>query len=445
MPATFWDDDALRAALADQHVGRVLRAYRHHPWHGRRPISQSELADWLRLDQPQISRIESGPTVTDLVRLTTWAKILGIPAHLLWFKLPGQSVDAPRGVRGRATESAVETSSISRIAAEAIGTIAWVEQSNLGEDTLAALAENTHRLAEEHSRTAPADLLVDVLSTHRSVQELLRGGRQRLRQTRDLISLDTQLLAHTCILLGDLHHDEVAITYGKAAHRYAQEAGVNPAEALSALAKTERWRGNYARSAELARQGYECSPPAPVRVLLAAQEANAVGLLGDHGRAQRALSRAEEAAAGPLAEDSGVTPWSCPRPRQALYALSVAVRTGTGNPDGALRAAQAADAGWAEGEPWIYGTWAQIRFGAGIAHVLKDDLDGAIQQVTPALELAPEFRLATITGYITELDTRLGAPRFRGSATAARLCEQIRWFAAVPLSIGKGNFRESTT
>jgi hypothetical protein len=71
----------------------------------------------------------------------------------------------------------------------------------------------------------------------------------------------------------------------------------------------------------------ERSSPTPLRVLLASQEANAAALLGDHERARLALRRAEEAAHSPLAMDSGLSPWSCPRPRQALYALSVAIQT----------------------------------------------------------------------------------------------------------------------
>jgi hypothetical protein len=38
--------------------------------------------------QTQLSRIESGPPVTDLDRLIPWARTLGIPPRLLWFKLP---------------------------------------------------------------------------------------------------------------------------------------------------------------------------------------------------------------------------------------------------------------------------------------------------------------------------------------------------------------------
>jgi hypothetical protein len=84
-------------------------------------------------------------------------------------------------------------------------------------------------------------------------------------------------------------------------------------------------------------------------VLLANQEASAAALLGDAGRARRALHDAEEAASGLPATDPGLSTWSCPRPRQALYALSVAIRLR--DPDAALRAADMADADGRQATP----------------------------------------------------------------------------------------------
>jgi hypothetical protein len=167
-------------------------------------------------------------------------------------------------------------------------------------------------------------------------------------------------------------------------------------------------------------------------MLLACQEANAAGWLGDFRRARQALERAEKVARGPLIADSGTSAWSCPPPRQALFALTVATRSG--DADAALRAAQLADAGWASGDPWVAGTWAQIRIGAGIAYAMKGALDGAAEQIAPMLTLAPEFRVATVTRYLADMDRRLEHRRFRGSAVAAELREQIRQFnsAALP-------------
>ncbi len=80
-----------------------------------------------------------------------------------------------------------------------------------------------------------------MLQLHGQTQALLRSGKQRLRQTRELIRIDGDLLAHASVLLGDLGQDRAARNYGKAAVIGMQEAGTSQAKAWYALAKTARW------------------------------------------------------------------------------------------------------------------------------------------------------------------------------------------------------------
>ena len=86
-------------AFGAWHIGQVIRAYRHHPFHGSRPLSQELVAGWLGLTQTQLSRIESGPPVKDLNKLIAWARTLNIPADLLWFKLPEVEASTPTARR----------------------------------------------------------------------------------------------------------------------------------------------------------------------------------------------------------------------------------------------------------------------------------------------------------------------------------------------------------
>ena len=88
VPRGFWDVAHMRDALASWHMGRVIYAYRTHPWHGQ-PLSQDIVAGWLYLTQPQLSRIEGGPAPEDLGKLIRHAEVFSIPGDLLWFKLPG--------------------------------------------------------------------------------------------------------------------------------------------------------------------------------------------------------------------------------------------------------------------------------------------------------------------------------------------------------------------
>lgn len=92
LDAEFWAHPEIRAALTSRHFGRVLRAYRCHPAHGRNPLAQEVVATWLNITQSRLSRIENGPAPHDLDRLIAWAQLLGIPERLLWFRL---SADVP--------------------------------------------------------------------------------------------------------------------------------------------------------------------------------------------------------------------------------------------------------------------------------------------------------------------------------------------------------------
>jgi hypothetical protein len=47
VPVGFWETDALREAFASRHMGRVIRAYRCHPFHGRQPLPQDVVARWI--------------------------------------------------------------------------------------------------------------------------------------------------------------------------------------------------------------------------------------------------------------------------------------------------------------------------------------------------------------------------------------------------------------
>jgi len=197
------------------------------------------------------------------------------------------------------------------------------------------------------------------------------------------------------------------------------------------LAKTFRWQKRLTESMDMARRGFACSPAAPIRVQLASQEANAAALLGDAARAREALARAERAAES-VPPDSGLSAWSFPVTRRAVFAQSVA--TQLGDPDAMLEAASAADAAWTAGAPRVPATWAQIRVGAGIAHLLNGSPDGAAAEVEPVLALPPGMRVATVTAYTERLRRRLEHPRYNRAAGIGELADRLAQFNADALS-----------
>jgi len=149
---------------------------------------------------------------------------------------------------------------------------------------------------------------------HRRVRSLLEG-RLLLSQQRDLYRIESLLLSHACLLLGDLNENDLAERYGMAGLAFAREAGADQAVAMTALSKTFRWQQRLTESMNMARTGFACSPSTPIRVQLASQEANAAALLGDAGRAREALARAERAAES-VPPDSELSAWSFPITRQ---------------------------------------------------------------------------------------------------------------------------------
>jgi transcriptional regulator with XRE-family HTH domain len=93
VPREFWDLPEMRDALATLHMGRVVYVYRNHPWHGQ-VIKQSVVAGWFGLTQTQLSRIENHQAPEEISKLVRWAKLLGIPAELRWFKVPGEELQS---------------------------------------------------------------------------------------------------------------------------------------------------------------------------------------------------------------------------------------------------------------------------------------------------------------------------------------------------------------
>lgn len=75
-------------------------------------------------------------------------------------------------------------------------------------------------------------------------------------------------------------------------------------------------------------------------------------------------------------------------------------------------------------------TWAQVRAGAAMAHLLLDSIDAAAEQLAPVLELATDQRIQTVTGYVKEVDAMLAGPRFAASTAGGALRERIADFVS---------------
>lgn len=125
----------MRDAFVRRHMGWVIRAFREHPLHGRKVISQGTVAEWIGVTQAQVSRIENGAPIVDLDRLIALALLLRIPEGYLWFSLPTEDNDVRRGrflklgglaVAGVATSALFRTSPVTSLSDRDCGQwIAW--------------------------------------------------------------------------------------------------------------------------------------------------------------------------------------------------------------------------------------------------------------------------------------------------------------------------------
>jgi hypothetical protein len=94
LPAEFWQTDVMAAALDSGDLGRVLRAYRCHPFHRQR-VSQMVVAGWLHMSQAAVCRIEQGRRRVTIDEIANVAHVLGMPVALPWAAQPevGEDVD----------------------------------------------------------------------------------------------------------------------------------------------------------------------------------------------------------------------------------------------------------------------------------------------------------------------------------------------------------------
>ncbi|MEV3925763.1 helix-turn-helix domain-containing protein [Actinomadura coerulea] len=438
IPDELWERPQMTQALTSRDVGTVFHLLRQYAG-----ATQTQIAIACGLTQGRVSEHmkEGGRRVTELDVFERIADGLQMPdnARMALGLAPRihPGVPAPRTPELKARTGIVRTAprqtgadssdpmDISRLTR-------WLTASDTADETIESLARSTTSLASAHTQVPAKSLLSQVLRLHRRTQDLLQSGRPRPRHTRELLRINADLLAHAAVIFGDVNLDHHAEQYAAAALMLAREAGTNEAFAWYAQAKTARWQDRLIEAADFARQGYEASPHTPMKTQLAWYEANAAALLGDQTRALQAVKRAEQSAETIHDSPTDRSVWSFPTERRALFALAVATRTG--DPDGALQAAEMADTAWAAGAPVAPAIWAQIRVGTGVAHLLKGDLEGTAEQLAQLLTLDPGMRLTTVTRYVADLDRRLSHPRYRDTSLAVQLRAQIRDFNAAALT-----------
>lgn len=302
LPAEFWHAELLRDAFAAQHIGQVARAYRLHPYHqavyGLSGIPQGLLGQWLGLQQPQISRIETGPPIRDLDTLAYWARTLKIPVEMLWFDLPGESRQViSHASRGSSSECEGTTDSPHTISSRlSLGS----QHGAPPEETVAYLREQWHVLVRADNLFGPAHTLRLVHEQIQLMESLLRDARDGIRTS--LLSLAAQY-AESAAWLHEDADDELATFWTSRALEWAHAGSDHRLVAWALFRRSQQLarQGDAAWSIGLAQAAQETGTRLPdqIRAALIQQEACSLALDGDEAACQRKLDEALQWAAQP--------------------------------------------------------------------------------------------------------------------------------------------------
>jgi transcriptional regulator with XRE-family HTH domain len=313
--------------------------------------------------------------------------------------------------------------------------VEWAEATNIGDGTLSYLDSATLRLAHDCLTVSPlqtgerADVLV------RRIHEILRSGRQRLGQTRDLYVIAGKLCAILSWISSDLGQLAAADAHARNGWTLADQADHDGLRALllSAQSKIDFLRRRYDDAAMHARRGHEYDPPGTLRVLLACQEADALQAMGRIKDAMETLIRSERTQDDVNGSDELVGGiFGCGIARQSNYSIATYLRSGS--IDQALLHVDRAETAWRNGEEWAYGTWAQVQIGAAIAHLMNGDIDGSAMILRQILDQPAEKRLATLASRLRrEVTPMLASPAIEQSKLAITLREGIADYDQSPI------------
>ncbi|WP_239311406.1 helix-turn-helix transcriptional regulator [Frankia sp. Cj3] len=275
VPPEFWTLDQMRDALATWHMGRVIYAYRHHPHHGY-TLPQELVGTWLGLTQAQLSRIENGRAPEELSKLIRYSQILGIPAELLWFDLPGEPrarqpaqarppIFLPVVVGGREITLPIdaevaETAGLNRLITSAgraslerraarILPFAGVDELRhmaaaledarryLDGSVVGSFAQQLERCKGDDGRLGPLRVLPMVLGILGAIQQHARDVRPAAR--RGLLAVGADGAEFAGWLYRDLHDPLSAAYWYDRAMEWAQEAQDAPMQAYVLVKKSQ--------------------------------------------------------------------------------------------------------------------------------------------------------------------------------------------------------------
>jgi transcriptional regulator with XRE-family HTH domain len=300
-------------------------------------ITQALVGQWLGISQAQVNRIEKGAPSKNIDTLAHWARVLRIPADLLWFDLPGRrraqavgvnelfepghdAADASRlaltnddwtnahsrdlaELLREGVELSITTDAVSRLVHEwlVVEPPQLVEVSggrHIGDGLVTKVERRVAQLRRMDDFVAGGDLHELVERELRTTMNLLREAAYDDHMGRRLLVATGELCQLAGWVMGDAGNYPEAEHYYSVGVKAAHAAGDAPlaANLISTLAYQVSNVGNPREAvllAQTADAGAKRQATATVRALFKERVAWANAKAGDRRQTERALAAVE--------------------------------------------------------------------------------------------------------------------------------------------------------
>ncbi|WP_223884460.1 XRE family transcriptional regulator [Micromonospora craniellae] len=260
------------------------------------------VAGWLGITQAQPSRVENGPQMVHLDRLSHWATLLGVPAEHLWFDVAGrgrrsESIRTPRTVTADKGPDESRRMLLAGIAAVAAGAEflggSTVSRRRIGTADLARLNAVLELYWSVDAECGGGLLYEEVSRFAESVYQMLDWSHPAslTPQLVAAVAAARQLAGWTAL---DAGRHSAAQRHFVAGERAALTADDRPLTAMIRYSQAKqlqhlRHNRDALAALQLARGQLGLQATPAVTSLLLGAEAASLAAIGDHQAAERTL------------------------------------------------------------------------------------------------------------------------------------------------------------
>jgi hypothetical protein len=330
------------------------------------------------------------------------------------------------GVPPARTVARAEPRPAEEIGAGALDDAIRLTTTNVDDVQLDDLWSDLDFLGGAYTRTAP-DSILDQLAVIEERTASLLKGRQRPKQSQDLLLIGAKSSAMMAWIAGDLGRYRLSRELNSAAWLYTQYADDFLARrwVRTSQARVAFWAGNGIESAKLAADGLNYRVGGLTDAPLILAEARGWSSVQAERQVLDAIARwttIEDPDLGAGGEDRF---FNITKDRRHYVAGNSLLSVGQAS--AALREFTTAREAFEKMS--LENRWdamdSMIRIDTGRAHLRLDDLEGAAAQVAPMLDAGVGKQPDMVRAMLKLLATELSGPRWRSATTARNLAEAL--------------------